>query len=205
MVQESIDINGYTADDGDFHAMKLNCPVISTERLLLRPPHPDDVEDMVKLADNYRVAGMLGTMPHPYFAEDAIEFINRARAASTNGCVYAITDARTGAFMGICGLHEDQVRFDLPFLGYWLGEPFWGHGYASEASRAMIDLFFKVTAREELLVSCRTDNHASRRIIEKCGGIFWKNGQAFNKVLGEIQQLEHYRISRADWMATTQS
>ena len=204
MVQERIDITQHLADDGEFHAMQLNCPVVSTGRLLLRPPHPDDVEDMVKLADNYRVAGMLGTMPHPYFAEDAIEFINRARVASANGCVYAITSADSGSFMGICGLHEDHARYDLPFLGYWLGEPYWGKGYATEASRAMVDLYFKVTAREELLVSCRTDNHASRRIIAKCGGEFWKNGQAFNKVLGEVQQLEHYRVTRSNWMQMAQ-
>ncbi|MEZ5801275.1 MAG: hypothetical protein R3D29_13420 [Nitratireductor sp.] len=82
MVQDRIDIPQHPADDGEFHAMQLNCPVVSTGRLLLlRPPHPDDVEDMVKLADNYRVAGMLGTMPHPYFAEDAIRDSSTGRGS----------------------------------------------------------------------------------------------------------------------------
>lgn len=186
--------------DEEMRALKLNCPVIETGRLLLRPPHPDDVEDMVRLANNYNVARMLSSMPHPYFAEDAQEFIDKVSRASANGCVYAITEAATGRFAGVCGLHEDPSRYDLPFIGYWLGEPFWGKGYASEAARAMVDLFFKVTAGSELLASCRADNHPSRRVIEKCGGRYWKSGTAFNRALGEMHSLDHFRFTRESWM-----
>lgn len=186
--------------DDELRALKLDCPVIETRRLLLRPPHPDDAEDMVRLANNYNVARMLSSMPHPYFAEDAQEFIDKVRKASATGCVYAITQAQSGRFIGVCGLHEDPVRYDLPFIGYWLGEPFWGKGYATETARAMVDLFFKVTAAEALLASCRTDNHASRRVIEKCGGRYWKSGAAFNRALGEVQHLDHFRFTRESWM-----
>ncbi|MFZ1815026.1 MAG: GNAT family N-acetyltransferase [Rhizobiaceae bacterium] len=181
-------------------ALRLNCPVISTGRLLLRPPHADDVEDMTRQADNYRVASMLASMPHPYFAEDAKEFITRISEPGTGACVYAVTNTTTGEFMGVCGIHEDHTRYELPFVGYWLGESFWGNGYATEAAQAMMDLFFKVTDGTEILISCRTDNHASRKVIQKLGGQFWMRGQAFNRALGEIQQLEHYRVNREDWM-----
>ncbi|MCB1461269.1 MAG: GNAT family N-acetyltransferase [Nitratireductor sp.] len=183
-------------------ALQLDCPVIETERLLLRPPHGDDVEDIAVLANNYNVAKMLSSMPHPYFAADARDFIDRVKRASVHGCVYAVTEARTGRFMGVAGLHEDRSRFDLPFAGYWLGEPYWGKGYASEAARALVDLFFKVTDRDQLLISCRADNHGSRRIIEKCGGRYWKSGTAFNRALGDIQHLDHYRVTRDDWVET---
>lgn len=183
-------------------ALQLGCPVVETERLLLRPPHEDDVEDIAALANNYNVARMLSSMPHPYFAEDAREFIDRVKRASVHGCVYAITEAASGRFMGVAGLHEDRSRFDLPFAGYWLGEPYWAKGYASEAARALVDLFFKVTDRDQLMISCRVDNLASRRVIEKCGGRFWKSGTGFNRALGEVQHLEHYRVTRNDWVAT---
>lgn len=188
------------AAESELHALALGCPVVETERLLLRPPHEDDVDDLVRFANNYEIARMLSSMPHPYFAEDAREFIERVRKASAGGCVYAITDKRTARFMGVCGLHEDPARDELPFLGYWLGEPFWGRGLATESARAMVDLFFKVTARDGLLASARTDNPASRRVIEKCGGRYWKRGTDYNRVLGEIRNLDHFLITRESWM-----
>jgi RimJ/RimL family protein N-acetyltransferase len=181
-------------------ALQLGCPVIETEHLLLRPPHDEDVEDIASLANNYNVAKMLSSMPHPYFAADARDFIDRVKRASVHGCVYAVTEAKSGRFMGVAGLHEDRSRYDLPFAGYWLGEPYWGKGHASQAAHALVDLFFKVTDRSQLMISCRTDNHASRRIIEKCGGRYWKSGSAFNRALGDIQHLDHYRVTRGDWV-----
>jgi RimJ/RimL family protein N-acetyltransferase len=184
------------------NALKLGCPVIETDRLLLRPPHLDDVEDIAGLANNYAVARMLASMPHPYFAADAREFVERVLGGN-GGSVYAITKARNGEFMGICGLHDDRTRFELPFLGYWLGEPHWGRGFATEAARAMVDLFFKVTANDELLVSCRVENGASRRVIAKCGGAYWKTSDTYNRALGEMQKVDHFRVTRASWVATT--
>jgi RimJ/RimL family protein N-acetyltransferase len=183
------------------NALNLGCPVIETDRLLLRPPHLDDVDDIARLANNYAVARMLASVPHPYFAADAREFVERVLCGH-GGSVYAITKAGNGEFMGISGLHDDRARFELPFLGYWLGEPYWGHGFATEAARAMVDLFFKVTANDELQVSCRIENVASRRVIAKCGGVYWKSSNTFNRALGEMQKVDHFRVTRASWVAT---
>jgi len=186
------------------NAMALGCPVIETPRILLRPPHADDIADIARLANNYAVARMLASMPHPYFTADAREFVERSRKPG-GGAVYAITRSGNGEFMGICGLHDDRSRFELPFIGYWLGQPYWGSGFATEAARAMVDLYFKVTANDELQVSCRVENGASRRVINKCGGVYWKTGDAYNKALGELQKVDHFRITRTSWMATAPS
>ena len=185
----------------DDTALRLDCPLIETENLLLRPPHASDADDIAELANNYRVAQMLGSMPHPYFREDAREFIEKIANSQGGQCVYVITHKHSGRLMGCCGLHEDRGRFDLPFIGYWLGEPYWGSGYATEAARALVALFFKVTDREEMIISCRRDNAGSRRVIEKCGGVYWQDGREYNKALGEWQRLEHYRVSRSSWSA----
>jgi RimJ/RimL family protein N-acetyltransferase len=179
--------------------LDLKSPILETARLLLRPLHLDDAPDIARLANDYAVASMLASMPHPYFAEDASEFIERTKAQGD--CVYAITLKQKGEFLGVCGIHEDAARFELPFVGYWLGQPFWGHGYATEATRAMVDLFFKVTDRDVLMVSARIGNAASRRVIEKCNARFWKRGTHYNRALGEMHELDHFRISRDDWFA----
>lgn len=202
MVQEQEYSEDEEADTGSrLGALRLDCPVIQTGPLLLRPPHIEDAADIAELANNYRVASMLSSMPHPYFVADARDFIEMASKTKPGDCVYAVTKAETGEFMGVCGLHFNPARFKLPFIGYWLGEPYWGHGYATQAARAMVDLFFKVTDGDALMISCRTDNHGSRRIIEKCGGRYWKRGSEYNKTLGQMQEIDNYRINRADWMA----
>ena len=184
--------------------LRLECPLIETPRLLLRPPHDSDIDDIAALANNYKIARMLSAMPHPYFAADARDFLEKLKTGAGRGCVYAITLKANGAFIGTCGLHEDLARYPLPFLGYWLGETYWGKGFASEASRALVGLFFKVTGRDAMMISCRRENAASRKIILKCGGVFWKTGDAYNKAFGEMHHLEHYRVTRQGWMAVAQ-
>lgn len=190
------------SEQSQLRALRLDCPVIETGDLLLRPPHIEDAADIAELANNYRVASMLSSMPHPYFLADARDFVAMASKAENGECIYAITQAGTGRFMGVCGLHVNPARFELPFIGYWLGEPYWGQGYATQAARAMVDLYFKVTDGEALMISCRIDNHASRRVIEKCGGRYWKRGSEYNKTLGQMQTIDNYRVARADWMAS---
>ena len=40
--------------------------------------------------------------------------------------------------------------FELPQLGYWIGEPHWGNGYATEAVQALIDLVFTASDCETI-------------------------------------------------------
>jgi len=58
----------------------IECPVLVTERLVLRPPHPDDIPELAQLANNRRVAEMLARMPHPYSEADAADFVRGSRS-----------------------------------------------------------------------------------------------------------------------------
>lgn len=181
-------------------ALFLDSPIITTERLFLRPPHEQDAEDLAALANNINVARMLGTMPHPYTEADAESFIEKTKASNGRACIYAITEAESGRLIGVSGLHEDPIRYDEPYLGYWIGEPYWGKGYATEAARAMVDLYFKVTNRPVLMVSARVDNEASKAIIKKCGGNIKSKSIVRHPLLDEEQELEHYHITRESWL-----
>lgn len=180
-------------------ALFLDTPLIETERLVMRPPHIADAEDLAILADNINVARMLAHMPHPYTIKDATDFIDKTKKDSGRACVYAITEAETGKFMGVGSLHETANEPE-PHMGYWIGEPFWGKGYATEAARGLVDLYFKVTNRPILLVSARVSNEASKRIIRKCGGRHVRTSEAVHPLLGEVQQLDHFEITRESWM-----
>jgi RimJ/RimL family protein N-acetyltransferase len=182
-------------DDSADDSFVIDCPVLLTERLLLRAPHEDDVPELSVLANNRRLAAMLARMPHPYGEQEAKSFVRSTRAGARSGATYAITLAESGAFIGCAGL---DIRSEGLELGYWIGEPYWRHGYATEAAHALVDLAFRATAIDALHVSCRVMNSASRRVIHKCGFQYVGQGMMDSAVAGKVP-IERYRIDRSTW------
>ena len=85
-------------------------------------------------------------------------------------------------------------------IGYWIGEPYWRHGYATEAAHALVDLAFRATAIEALNVSCRVINSASRRVIHKCGFQYAGQGMMNSICAGQVP-IERYRLDRKTWVS----
>jgi RimJ/RimL family protein N-acetyltransferase len=183
--------------ESEGESSRIDCPVLVTERLVLRPPHEDDIPELAALADNRRVASMLARMPHPYGETEAQAFVRSTREERRGGCVYALTLADTGAFIGCAGLDTREHGLEM---GYWIGEPYWGHGYATEAAHALVDLAFRATAVDVLNVSCRVINAASRRVIHKCGFQYAGQGMMDSLVAGKVP-VERYRLDRRTWVS----
>ena len=174
--------------------------ILTTPDLVLRAPTKDDVSDITGLANNRKVSSMLESLPYPYYDKHAEEFIDQVSKPDAGECVFAITHAETGELMGMCGLHLVKRRFNMAHMGYWLGEDFWGKGYATQAARALVDLYFKAGTEDELLMSVLSTNTASRRVIEKCGGKFWKRDTNFSSFFEKDMDVDHFRITRENWM-----
>lgn len=183
-------------EDLDDESLRIDCPVLVTERLVLRPPHVDDLEELAELANNRKIAEMLGRMPHPYGPADAQQFVNSVRKAD-EGCAYAIALGENGAFIGCAGLNPTMRGLEL---GYWIGEPYWGRGYATEAAHALVDLAFRATTIDTLHVSCRVINVASRSVIHKCGFQYAGQGMLDSQVAGRVP-VERYRLDRRTWVS----
>lgn len=181
-------------DDVEDERFSIDCPILLTERLVLRPPHEDDIPELVQLADNRHVAEMLSRMPHPYGEAEARAFLSMARA-QRGGVVYAITLADSGAFVGSAALNFTDRGLEL---GYWIGEPHWKRGYATEAAHALVDLAFRATDVNVLNVSCRVINPSSRRVIHKCGFQYAGQGMLNSIVAGQVP-VERYRLDRKTW------
>jgi RimJ/RimL family protein N-acetyltransferase len=183
-------------DDIEGGGLRIECPVLVTERLVLRPPHAEDVPDMARLAHNRHIAGMLARMPHPYGEAEARSFVGMAAEGRFGGCSYAVTIAETGAFVGCAGLHPKEPGLEL---GYWIGEPYWGRGYASEAAHALVDVAFRATDIDVLHVACRVVNAASRRVIRKCGFRYAGHGMMDSLAAGRVP-VERYTLDRKAWI-----
>lgn len=175
---------------------RIDCPVLLSERLVLRQPHIDDIEDLAGLANNRRIADMLTRMPHPYGGAEARAFVKSAADPNRGEAVYALTLAETGEFIGCAGLRPVMQGYDL---GYWIGQPFWGAGYATEAAHALVDLAFRASDACHITASCRVTNSASQRVIHKCGFQYSGQGMLNSLAAGQVTVVR-YRLDRKTWV-----
>ena len=181
-------------DDSEDESLFIERPVLVTQRLVMRAPRESDIAALVQLADNRHVAQMLARMPHPYGEAEARAFIAMA-GQKQPGASYALTLAGTGTFIGCAGLNVKDRGLEL---GYWIGEPYWKRGYATEAAHALVDLAFRSTGIQVLHVSVRVINPASRRVIHKCGFQYAGQGMMNSLVAGQVP-IERYRLDRKTW------
>ncbi|HEX7775607.1 MAG TPA: GNAT family N-acetyltransferase [Parvibaculum sp.] len=141
--------------------------IVRTERLRLRHFEPDDAADIQKLANNWNVARMLGRMPYPYPDGAAAQWIATHDRARADGSSYPLAVEFDGGLVGSVGLHvQDNGDHEL---GYWIGEPYWNRGFATEAAGALIDYAFDTLGLPGLVAGHFAENHASGRVLTKLG------------------------------------
>ena len=168
---------------------------LRTARLILRPPRLEDAKAMAALADDIRIAQNTLRLPHPYTVADAETFI--ASTDKGEGEATFIVTLRSGAPIGVAGIAK--LNGNAPELGYWLGVPFWGHGHATEAARAVIDHAFTKFGYEELQSGARISNPASRRVLEKCG-FQWRGVGLYRiRSIAISAPIDRFRLDRGIW------
>lgn len=144
-------------------------PVIRTERLVLRAPCPEDLDRCAELLGDYEVAKMLSRVPYPYDLEQGRQYLARSvqrwkNVAEADELGFHVD--HEGKLIGGLGFKKLQ---ETPEIGYWLGRPYWGKGYMSEALRAAVGWVFENTGHERLACEAMTENPASIKVMEKAG------------------------------------
>jgi len=137
--------------------------------VVLRGFSPADIARLCELAGDWEVAKMTASIPNPYTPEMARGFIAGLDAAASRGeaWTYAVTRADDGALVGCVTLTDDpEPRGNL---GYWIGRPFWGMGYASAAVRAILAVGFAQLEHPALRALHLASNPASGRVLARCG------------------------------------
>ena len=175
---------------------------IKTRRLWLRWPRHADGEAIVRLAGDKAVAEMTAAIPHPYPPDGATAFVFESRKANALGraLTLAVTPKRKpNQLIGMVGIHGPSEDEPAPFLGYWLGQPYWARGYMTEAAQAVVDAYFAYADGRELVASARADNPASRRVLEKCGFAHTGSGLQAFPARGAVLPVERFRLDRAAW------
>ena len=147
----------------------MSFPTLTTERLVLRAFTPGDLPDLVRLASDWEIARTT-TIPHPYSEEIACRWIATHREAfeQRRAVTWAITHRQEGYFMGAIELRFLKQRH-VAEMGYWVGVPYWGKGYTTEAARAVLAYGFGEQELYRIQARYLHNNPASGRVMQKIG------------------------------------
>lgn len=141
---------------------------IDLVHFLIREWRRGDEEPLVRHANNPRIARNLrDRFPHPYTRADADWWIAHASAErpTTNFAIVVAGEA----VGGIGFVRQDDVARRSVEIGYWLGEPYWGRGIATDALRAMSEHIFTNFDVCRIYATAFESNPASIRVLEKAG------------------------------------
>ncbi|MFJ8148790.1 GNAT family N-acetyltransferase [Streptomyces sp. NPDC096048] len=186
--------------------MTLATPVLPTARLRLRPFTDADADSLLALHSSTHVMRYWDSPPWNERARSE-RFIAMCRklADEGTGARVAIDRAHDGAFVGWCALTEWDPDCRSASLGYCLDAAMWGHGYATEAARALLRWAFDTLDLNRVQAETDTRNVASARVLEKLG--FVREGTLREECIvnGEVSDTWVFGLIRREWRPSTRS
>lgn len=170
--------------------------ITQTERLTLRVPTMDDVDVLAAYWSDPETMKYIGKAGTGWTREQVVERIERAmRFCSEHGMTFwTVVENESGTVIGQGGLVPIEFNGPEIELGYRLGKPHWGKGYATEIARASAAYGFERFGHDRLVAVSYPENIASRMVLEKTG--FEERG--LTDVYYEVTCM-HFELTRERW------
>lgn len=174
-----------------------------TRRLTLRPPRRADAVPLARLIGDWDVVKMLGQPPYPYEERHARAWIADIGLAMRNGREHAfvveLPSEPDAGPVGVVGL-QPRGTVGTRELGYWIGRPYWGLGYMTEAAGRVVRFGFEELALSRITSGHYVDNPASGRVLQKLG--FRDAGAAERECVARGAPVAscEFELTRAEWM-----
>lgn len=145
-------------------------PTIETDRLILRPFEIEDAERVRTLAGAKEIYETTLLIPHPYEKGMAEKWISThlQNFYHNKGLNFAIVDKKENVLIGAIGLIYDAKHHHAE-MGYWIGIPYWGKGYCTEAAKVVLDYGFSELSYHRIFAHHMAGNPSSGRVMEKIG------------------------------------
>ena len=170
--------------------------ILTTDRLILRPWHEEDLTDFYEYTRVDGVGQMAGWNPHRCL-EDSKDILSHFISGRH---VFALEyQGKVIGSLGIEEYNESHYReldaLQGRELGYVLSKDYWGQGLMPEAVRAVTQWLFEKERLDFILVGHFDYNLRSRRVIEKCGFQFIK-ATTFETHMGTSENSIEYILYR---------
>ncbi|HKX76027.1 MAG TPA: GNAT family N-acetyltransferase [Acidimicrobiia bacterium] len=176
---------------------------LRTERLLIRPFRPDDLEPFLARRNDPDVARYQNwTLPFPRTKAEQIvsELVAMEGPQIDEWWMAAIADPDTDEPIGDLALHLTWEGHTAE-VGYTLAHSQWGKGYATEALNALVDYLFQELDITRAFGMLHPANRASAMVLERCGFLFEGHTRSSFWLDGEVSDDHIYGMLRPDWEA----
>ena len=184
--------------------MPLVTPTLPTARLRLRPFDDEDANDVFEMHSNAHVLRYWDAPP--WRERDRAErFITACRqmAEAGSGARLAVERSPDGTFLGWCSLSRWNPDYRSASLGYCFDDAAWGHGYATEAARAVLQWAFDALDLNRVQAETDTRNLSSARVLEKLGFVREGTLREDCVVNGEVSDSWVYGLIRREWQPSS--
>ena len=176
-------------------------PRLTTPRLVLRGLRAGDLDAVLHLAGEPAIAATSMSVPHPMTRYRAARWIGAHRRSwhAGRGVTFAICLRQNDGLIGSIWLalrREDRP----PRLGYWVGKPYWGQGYCSEAAQETVRFGFEQMHLEQVYAVYFTRNVASGRIMRRIGMRHVEHRPRAVRYRGRLEDLDSYVITSRDFL-----
>src|SRR4051794_28779307 len=181
--------------------MPMPTPTLFTARLRLRPIGDADANDLFALHSSARVLGYWDSPPWSERSR-AEQFIAACRqlGADGTGSRLAVDRVDSESFIGWCSLTRWNPEYRSAALGYCYNDSAWGHGYATEAARALLQWGFVTLDLNRVQAETDTRNAASARVLEKLGFVREGTLREDCVVNGEVSDSWVFGLLRREWL-----
>lgn len=180
---------------------------LKTERLILRNPVINDVEDLVEGLNDIQISESLGFIPHPYTKKDALEWIekNLDRENEKEGLRkeydFAIELKSEKKLVGVVMLDSVDYFHGSARIGYWVNKNYWEQGIVTEANRKVLNFAFNKLNLRRVHLSAYVESEASNRVAKKLGftleGTLRQSHRT--KATGKIHDTNTYGLLREEF------
>jgi RimJ/RimL family protein N-acetyltransferase len=176
-------------------------PKITTERLCLRPFTAEDRDVLTELAGDHDIASSTLRIPHPYEKKNADEWISTHRKAceTDTEIIWAVTNKYTNLLAGSISLMLD-VKNEKGELGYWIGKQYWGNGYCTEASKAILKFAFENLKLHRVFAKHLKNHSASGKVLRKIGMLYEGTLVGHIKKWGKFEDIALYGMIKDDYV-----
>ena len=159
----------------------------------------DDQYDLAKILNNQKIMNHLRDgLPYPYTVEDAKEYISSMLQANQEKMFAFAINVDEHVIGSISVTRLDNIHYCTGELGYYIGEDYWGKGYATSAVKQVCQYVFEHSDIIRIFAEPFAYNTASCRVLEKAGFIY--EGTLHKNAIknGQVQDMKMYALLRKE-------
>jgi [ribosomal protein S5]-alanine N-acetyltransferase len=172
---------------------------LRTRRVALSALDPRYAQCLFEFLNDWDVVRMLSEVPWPLRYEDVESFLASEHTETDD----FIIRVEAGP-IGVCGVKKPgsgESPREMPRLGYWIGKPYWGKGYGTEAIAKLVDRAFQLHPHGRVGAGVFKENAASQRVLQKLGFSAVGSKMVESRSRGGPVEAVDLQITRAAWEA----